>query len=131
MAVQAISTYAALIFAFASGGVILFQIALVLGAPWGEFTLGGRWKGRLPIRVRLIPLLSIALLVFFCVVVLARADFLGRASWALVPWLIWLVVAYCLLGCIVNAITPSRLERMLWLPVVASMLATSVIVALS
>ncbi len=131
MAVQVISKYAALIFAFASGGVVLFQIALVLGAPWGEFTLGGRWKGRLPGRVRLIPLFSIALLVFFCVVVLARADFLGLASWAYLPWLMWVVVAYCLLGCIANAFTPSRIERMLWLPVVASMLAASVIVALS
>ena len=28
--------------------VILFQLFLVFGAPWGEFTQGGRHKGVLP-----------------------------------------------------------------------------------
>lgn len=64
---------AALLFVAASCVVGAFQMALALGAPWGKFTLGGRWRGSLPLAVRLIPLLSVALLAFFCAVVLVRA----------------------------------------------------------
>jgi hypothetical protein len=31
--------YAAVLFALASAGIGAFQVALALGAPWGEFTL--------------------------------------------------------------------------------------------
>ena len=53
------SKYAAFLFTLISTGVGVFQVALVLGAPWGEFTLGGRWRGSLPGVVRLLPLLSL------------------------------------------------------------------------
>ena len=36
--------------------VLLFLAALIVGAPWGELTLGGKWRGALPMKVRLIPL---------------------------------------------------------------------------
>lgn len=66
---------AALLFTLASTVVGAFQIALALGAPWGEFTLGGRWRGRLPTRVRFVPLLSVLLLIGFSAVILARSGF--------------------------------------------------------
>ncbi|GAB4087563.1 hypothetical protein [Hydrogenophaga soli] len=126
---QVIAKFAALIFAIASSVAVLFQVALALGAPWGEFTLGGRWRGRLPGAVRLIPLVSIALLGLFCWVVLARAGFQVLMPGGLPPWVVWVAVAYCALGCIANAISPSRRERQLWLPIVATMLLTSIVVA--
>ena len=66
-----IATY---VFCLLSIFVIGFQIALVMGAPWGELTLGGKWRGRLPSSARLFPLLSIAILVFFVALVLARSG---------------------------------------------------------
>lgn len=45
--------------------------------------------------------------------------------------LTWLVVAYGALGCIANAVTPSKRERNIWLPVGVSMLALSLVFALS
>ena len=42
-------TLAALVFGLLSLVVAAFQLALVLGAPWGEFTFGGRWRGALPV----------------------------------------------------------------------------------
>lgn len=124
-----ISKYAALLFVVASCVVALFQIALALGAPWGEFTLGGRWRGALPATARLIPLLSVALLGCFCCVVLARAGLQVPVSWEPPSWAVWIVVAYCVLGLIANAASPSRRERQVWLPVVAAMLGASIIVA--
>jgi uncharacterized membrane protein SirB2 len=121
----------ALLFGALSLVVAAFQVALVLGAPWGEYTLGGRWSGALPVAVRVLPGLSAVLLLFFAVVVAARAGvaFPSIAEFAFTG--VWAVVAYCALGSIANAFTPSRRERMIWLPVVLGMLVLSLVVALS
>lgn len=122
---------AALLFVAASCVVGAFQIALALGAPWGELTLGGRWRGSLPLVVRLIPLLSVVLLACFCAVLLARAGLALPQYGSLSRTLVWFVVAYCTLGSIANAATPSKRERKLWLPVVLSMLTSSLVVAMA
>lgn len=110
---------------------ILFQLALGLGAPWGELTLGGRHRGVLPGVWRLVPLGSAVALAAFLVVVLARAGAAFTAWSEQSRPLIWVVVGYCALGCLANAATPSPRERRLWLPVVIVMLATSLTIALS
>ena len=46
------------------------------------------------------------------------------------PW-IWIVVGYSGLGVLANAATPSKWERVLWLPVALGLLATSVAVAVA
>jgi hypothetical protein len=125
------STIAALIFILTTGFVVLFQLALVAGAPWGEWTMGGRWRGALPLSGRLIAGFSALLLLSFIIVIAARAQlgFLSLQGYA--PIGTWVVVAYCALGCVANAATTSKRERRLWLPVVACMLAASLTVALS
>ncbi len=122
---------AAVLFGAMSLVVSAFQVALVLGAPWGEYTLGGRWRGSLPARVRILPGVSAVLLVAFAVVVAARAGLAFGALGAQSTTWIWLVVAFCGVGVLANAMTPSRLERSVWLPVVVVMLVLSVVVAVS
>jgi hypothetical protein len=92
--------------------------------------MGGRYKGSLPPQIRIAPVLSVVLIVGFAIIVLSRAElaFPGLAN--LSAKLIWGVVAYCSLGVVLNYFTPSERERALWLPVVAVMLACSLIVAL-
>ncbi|MBT9500478.1 MAG: hypothetical protein IV092_04485 [Burkholderiaceae bacterium] len=125
------SEFAALLFTLIAVGISAFQLALVLGAPWGEFTLGGRWRGSLPIKVRAIPVLSLLLLPGFGAIILARAGFAVPLVQPHAHALAWLVVGYCALGTLVNAITPSRRERNLWFPVVLCMLILSLLVAAS
>jgi hypothetical protein len=122
-------TTAAIVFAVGTAVVILFQIALAFGAPWGEFTLGGRHRGQLPGAWRLVPVVSLLLLLAFVWVVLIRAGITGAAYLDLSRTLIWFVVGYCALGCVANTMTPSPRERMIWLPVVALMFVCSVYVA--
>jgi hypothetical protein len=122
---------AAVLFCLLALLVGAFQFALVVGAPWGEFTLGGRWKGSLPAHVRGLSLLSLLLLAVFAAVVVARAglaftEFLPHAT-----KLAWCVVAYCAVGVAANAATPSRRERAVWLPVVLCMFVLSILVAAS
>jgi hypothetical protein len=64
-------------------------------------------------------------------IVLARSGLTLPGFQATSRPLIWVVVAYCGLGCVLNAITPSPRERAIWLPVVAGLFATSLGVALS
>lgn len=123
--------WAAIVFALLTGFVTAFQIALFFGAPWGELTLGGKYSGALPGRARLIPVVSAFLLIGFGVIVVSRAGLAFPGLRGVSTYIVWIVVAYCALGCVANAITPSRRERKLWLPVVVVLLVASVIVALS
>lgn len=122
---------AALVFVLFAGLVAAFQVALILGAPWGELTLGGRWRGALPMRVRALPLVSTLLLFAFAAIVAARAGIAFMALKSYATSLVWVVVAYCAVGALANAATPSSRERAIWLPVVTSMLILSLIVALA
>jgi hypothetical protein len=123
--------FAAHIFTLLVAIVVAFQIALAVGVPWGHLTWGGKFLGRLPIRMRGVAIFSALLLAAFAVIVEARAGVLFPDGQAISRMLIWVVVAYCALGVIANAATPSRWERMIWLPVVLVMLVCSFIVARS
>ncbi len=92
--------------------------------------MGGRYRGALPRRVRAVPALSVVVIVGFAIVVLAQAGVAFTDFQTLSAKLIWVVVAYCVVGCLANYITPSKRERALWFPVVAGMLVCSLIIAL-
>ncbi|BAH40397.1 MAG TPA: hypothetical protein DGD08_10380 [Gemmatimonas aurantiaca] len=117
------------LFTLFTGAVVVFQLALLAGAPWGALTQGGRTSGVLPDGARAVAAFSAVLLMAFILVVRARAG-LRVPTWALrTGRFIWGVVAYGAIGIVANAITPSALERMIWLPVVVVMFCTSVHVA--
>jgi hypothetical protein len=110
------------------GGVILFQIALVLGAPWGAAAWGGQNPGRLPARLRVASLVAAAVLAFIAWVVAAAA---GVVAVSPLPqlWLgpaTWIATGYFGLGTIANLISRSPVERW-WSPVA---LATAVCCAI-
>jgi hypothetical protein len=101
-------------FAILAAFPILGQLALVLGAPWGSITLGGRWPGVLPPRLRLAALAQSAILVALAVIAL---DHGGLLQIGLPPSAIWVTVAVTCVSAVLNNITPSRIERRLWGPV--------------
>ncbi len=70
-----------------------------------------------------------ALLVLMTAVVMTRAH-LAFSRWhPLARRLIWVVVAFFAVGTVLNTITPSAMERLIWLPVVIALLACSLVVA--
>lgn len=71
------------------------------------------------------------LLFAFGLAVAVRAGIVMPAWQPLSRKAVWGVVAYCVVGVIANAFTPSRPERLVWLPVALGMLATAVIVSTS
>lgn len=106
-----------------------FQLALVAGAPWGELTMGGAFPGQLPPRMRVAAFGSACLLVAFGAIVAARAG-LAFPRWRRASqWLIWLVVAYAVVGVVLHVVTPSARERAVWLPVVLGLAVCALVVA--
>lgn len=111
--------------------VALFQLALVLGAPMGEYTMGGQNAGTLPVRLRFVAALSMLLNLAIgghylaqtgAVVTLLTTDLNQIANWGL--------VAFTGVGLILNSISRSKKERQLWVPVLLLAVACAVIVAL-
>lgn len=91
--------------------------------------MGGAFPGQFPPALRIAALIQAALLVGMAVVVLARADLI-LPSWSRVSrGLVWIVVAFAALSLILNLITPSARERVIWAPIAFLMLISSSIVA--
>lgn len=125
-----IAVWAAIAFAILVAGVVAFQVALALGAPWGSYAMGGAFPGRFPPRMRAAALVQAALLALTAAIVLSRAGMILPAWSEAAGWLIWGVVAIALVAVILNAISPSAGERRIWVPVALVMLACSLAVAL-
>lgn len=121
--------WAAIGFAAVSGVVAAFQIALALGVPWGSYAMGGAYPGQFPPPLRVAAVVQAILIGLMAAVVLSRAG-VALSRWARVSrWLVWVVVAYSAVGLVLNTITSSAGERMLWAPATGVMLVCSVIVA--
>lgn len=112
------------------GLVAVFQVALVLGAPWGEYTQGGVNPGSLPTGGRVLAAASAVLLLVMAAAVLARVRIgpLRSAPRRLVAVLAWFTAVYGVLGVLLNLATPSARERLVWAPVTA-VIAVLVLVA--
>ena len=105
-------------------GVIGFQIALILGAPWGRITQGGQTEGPLPRSGRIVAATSIAILAGMGLGILS-AD--GRwPGWP--AWTGWAALAVTALSMVLNWITPSKSERRLWGPIMTVMCALALAV---
>lgn len=106
---------AAIVAAVLLTGVAAVQLALVLGAPWGDHVYGGRAEtdnGRLPPRYRAMSAAAVPILLLSAAIVLSRAD--------VVPWFdhdgwvataVWVVFGYLVLNTFANLASTSRVER--------------------
>ena len=125
-------TIAAVLAALLIGAVVLFQIALAAGAPFGAAAWGGQHQGRLPARLRIASAGAAILLIFLAWVVLAAG---GLTATAPLPeaWLgpaAWVATGYFVLGGLVNLISRSRVERV-WAPVSLAIAICCAIVAIA
>ena len=104
---------AAILYILITVVVIFFQLFLVLGAPWGEFTQGGRHKGSLPISGRISAAVSIPILVFMASSISSVVGFVP--NWSIRT--AYITLALQGVTAVFNLITPSLKERRLWGPV--------------
>lgn len=120
---------AAIIFTILSGAVVIFQICLALGMPWGAASMGGRFPGKYPTKMRVVALFNIVLIVFITSILLSKAHILLPQMLPFSEKAIWVVVAFSFAGTVMNTITPSKIER-IWAPVGLIQFITSIIVGI-
>jgi len=130
-------TLAASIFTALTVLIVLFQLALASGAPWGHLAMGGKYPGVFPPALRVAAVLQALLLTFVALIVLTRSgvslsapfDSPGFTNFS--NGAIWFVVALSVVAAVLNTITPSKKERALWAPVTIVQLCCAVVVAWS
>jgi hypothetical protein len=122
---------AAILYGIVTAGVIAFQVALALGAPWGAYAMGGSFPERLPPPMRVGALVQAAVLGMLAVVVLSSAGLVLPSLSEAFPWLVWVSVAVAAVSLVLNAISRSAGERRIWVPVALALLACSLVVALT
>lgn len=123
-------TISAIIFTVFTGIVILFQGCLAAGLPWGKASMGGKYPGKYPPKMRMVAVINMILLSFIATIVLSEADLMFPQLKTISGIGIWFVVIFFFIGTIMNTITPSKIER-IWAPVALIQMTTSIIVAIS
>ncbi len=124
--------------AFASGFLVfaflataLFQLALVLGAPMGEYAYGGQMPGKLPIQYRVSSAVSFVLLLAIAGHYLAQLGVVPKLlSPELNQWVNWGLIGFAAAAAVMNNITKSAKEKRLWGSTTIAMLIAAIVVAL-
>lgn len=122
---------AGLVFCGLIGAVILFQLALAVGAPWGRYAMGGAFPGAMPPAMRVAAVVQALVLALFGCVIAARAGLLRAGAPSAVRLGAWAVTGLVGVSLVLNLITPSAGERLIWAPIVLILLGCSLRVATS
>ncbi|GAA5038353.1 hypothetical protein ACFQRL_01515 [Microbacterium fluvii] len=107
----------------------VFQLALALGAPLGRFAWGGGHRV-LPARLRIGSAVSI---VIYALIDLIAWDRVGAVDVFPAPFsevAMWVIFAYFVIGIVMNAISPSKPERAVMVPVSVVLSVLSLLIAL-
>jgi hypothetical protein len=111
--------------------VALFQLAIVLGAPLGDYAYGGQMTGVLPTRYRVSSVFSMLLMLAIAGHYLAQLGFFEPL---LPPNLNaisnWGFVAFFVLAAIMNNITKSQKEKRVFGSTTIAMVLAAVMVAI-
>lgn len=115
--------------AILTGVVIIFQACLAIGLPWGAASMGGKYPGKYPKKMRIVAVVNMLILAFLMAIVLVNAGLLLPQFFSFSEIAIWFVVVFYGMGTVLNTITPSKIER-IWAPVAAIQLVTTFMVAI-
>jgi hypothetical protein len=120
----------AIIFTALTAIVVIFQGCLAAGVPWGKASMGGKYPGEYPPKMKVVAMVNMVVLSFFALIIISKADILLPQLKQVSRIGIWIVVGFFSLSTVMNSITPSKIER-IWAPVAFIQLAASIIVAIN
>jgi hypothetical protein len=120
----------AIVFSILIAIVIIFQISLAAGMPWGSYAMGGKFPGKYPPVMRLASLFQVIILALLASIVLSKSGFMFPDWYLFAKSAIWFVVVFSVIATILNIITRSKWERRIWAPVSLLLLITSITVAI-
>jgi hypothetical protein len=112
--------------------IAAFQFALALGAPWGKAAFGGAVE-QPGLELRASSVVAIVVWSAAALIVLKRVGF---TIWAplprkALPVAVWVLIGLSVVSNLLNAITPSALERAIWLPFSLLLTAALLVVAIT
>ena len=110
-------------------GLLLFQILLALGLPYGEYAWGGQQGKVLPRKYRVASVFSSMFFLFSIHMTLSKTGVVAEVNPTFVNGFMWFLTAYLGLGVVINAISRSKKER-IWAPVVALMFVLSLLIVI-
>lgn len=110
--------------------LVLFQLALAFGAPWGRLAWGGQHPGVLPAGYRIASGFSLLVYGFIAAVALDRAGVLDLFPEGFSRAGIWVVFGYLVLGVAMNLLSRSRQERYAMTPVALVLAILALLIAL-
>ena len=107
----------------------IFQLALALGAPLGRFAWGGQHRV-LPVRLRIGSAIAIVIYAVIAVIAFDRVGAIDVLPDVFAVVAMWVVFAYFALGIVMNALSRSRPERFVMVPVTIVLTVLSLFIAL-
>jgi hypothetical protein len=119
----------ALLFTSILAMLALLQVALVLGAPLGHFAWGGQDRV-LPARKRIGSVVSILIYGLMAVVAWDRVGAISIFPDLFSQIAMWVIFAYSVLGILMNAISRSKPERYMMVPVSIALSVLSFLIAI-
>ncbi len=102
--------------------LIAFHICLIQGKPWGHLTMAGKFRGELPAKMKIFSGLSILILFSVALFVEIGSGNILFGSQNLRQKLLISAIVFNTIQTILHIITPSKWERILWLPIISIML---------
>lgn len=124
-------TVVVILFCFVLLALTVFQVALIAGAPLGRFAWGGQ-DAVLPRAKRIGSVVSIVLYAVIAFVAAERAQLVGLFPDAgVIAVVMWVITAYFALGIAMNAVSRSRPERLVMVPVAGVLAVLALLIALS
>ena len=116
---------------FSTLAVALFQLAIVLGAPVGEYAYGGQHQRVLPTRFRATSVVSMLIMLALAGHYMAQlgvfSPLLDEAGNAIANWGF---VAFFALSALMNNISKSEKEKRVFGSITIAMLLSAILVAL-
>ncbi len=112
--------------------IVVFQLALALGAPLGAAAWGGRNPGVLPTRLRVASgVAAVVIYPLVALVILASAGLI-HADWLPIrgAGAMWALAALLAVGALANLASRSRVER-IWAPVAGTIALCCAVIAAS
>ncbi|RXW33031.1 hypothetical protein [Propioniciclava flava] len=106
------------------------QALLALGQPVGEYLWGGRHRCATP-RLRQVARWAVLAYAVAALVLLSRADLLPGHDAPFIRALAWIVFAYGACQVILNAMSSSRRQRKLMMPVSTVLMLSVLLIAAS
>jgi len=96
-----------------------------------EYTMGGKFPGKLPNKMRVAALIQILILLGFVFIVMTKAGIAFEQYYNFGRIGIWFIVVFFILGSVMNVSSPSRKEKLIMGPANIIALISTLVTALN